>query len=78
MCSKIENNSDSVSHWVRQVTGRCNQMKKLKRDWNIYIYIQKIRKIQKYTRGQNKHVFTATPDVGALCDPARGESKMKG
>ena len=30
MYSKIKNNSDSVSHWVRQVTGRYKQIKNRK------------------------------------------------
>ena len=36
MCSKIKNNSDSVLHWVRQVTGRYNQIKNLKEIENKY------------------------------------------
>ena len=30
MCFKIKNNSDSASHWVRQVTGRYKQIKNRK------------------------------------------------
>ena len=58
MCSKIENNSDSVSHWVRQVTGRYNRIKNRK---EIEIYIQKNTKNTKVHERTNKHVFTATP-----------------
>ena len=35
MCSKIKNISDTVSHWVRQVTGRYKQIKNRKEKVNM-------------------------------------------
>ena len=52
---------------MRQVTGRYNQIKNRKEIENkVEIYIQKIQKIQKYTRHE-QNVFTATPSW-IICD----------
>ena len=64
MCSIIENNSDSVSHWVRQVTGRYNRIKNRKEIENKLKYIYKKYEKYKSTREDKTNTSSLLRHLG--------------